>query len=199
MTKKFNTVNIKGKEYVTVAERLLYLSENEVHEIITTPTFYPESQMWVVKAELILHREGGHFKFTGHAQEIIGDGYINKTSALENAETSAVGRACAMAGIGIIESIASVDEIHKAQARETYQPESDGRNWMSAKQLEQLIQRVVRGGEIDLIERARQTFKIRKEYNQQLDQLMKGVHPAQMMADVDPDAFEAALNQPEKL
>jgi hypothetical protein len=39
---------------------------------------------------------------------------VNKTSALENAETSAVGRACAFAGIGVIDSIASADEVHKA-------------------------------------------------------------------------------------
>lgn len=120
-----NKINIKGKDYVTVAERLLHIAANEVHEIETEPIFYENAQMWVVKATLTLHREGGKFKFTGHAQEIIGDGYINKTSALENAETSAVGRACAMAGIGIIESIASVDEINKANARETYKPKPD--------------------------------------------------------------------------
>ena len=130
-----NTINIKGKEYVTVAERLLYIAANETHEIETEPTFYEAQQMWVVKATLTLHREGGHFKFTGHAQEIIGDGYINKTSALENAETSAVGRACAMAGIGIIESIASVDEINKANARETYKPKEQNFAAMTSKKV----------------------------------------------------------------
>jgi hypothetical protein len=39
--------------------------------------------------------------------------FVNKTSALENCETSAVGRALAFMGIGVIDSIASVDEVNK--------------------------------------------------------------------------------------
>ena len=51
--------------------------------------------------------------FTAYSQARWGEGYINKTSALENAETSAVGRALAFMGIGVIESIASADELNK--------------------------------------------------------------------------------------
>jgi len=57
-------------------------------------------------------------QFNAFSQEVEGEGFINKTSALENAETSAVGRALAMMGIGVIDSIASVDEITKAKNRE---------------------------------------------------------------------------------
>ena len=110
-------VDIKGKKYVLVSDRILYLSESkEKYSILTEVKFYPEVDMWVCKATLTT--ENG--TYNGHAQEIIGDGYINKTSALENCETSAVGRACAMAGIGVIDSIASVDEIAKAKDREDY-------------------------------------------------------------------------------
>ena len=52
--------------------------------------------------------------FTGHAEETIGSSQINKTSALENCETSAIGRALAMMGIGVDESIASADEVANA-------------------------------------------------------------------------------------
>jgi len=106
------TILIKGKEYVTVAERLRWLAEeNELPYSITTDvTFYPEQKMWLVKATLEL----GEQTYTGHSQAIIGEGMVNTTAALENAETSAVGRACAMAGIGIIEQVASADEINKA-------------------------------------------------------------------------------------
>lgn len=112
---KLPTVKIKGKEYVEVKERLLYLAatyENG-YSVDTSYEFFESLKMWVVKCVLTI----GENRYTGHAQEIIGDGYINKTSALENAETSAVGRACAMAGIGVIESVASADEIKKAQNR----------------------------------------------------------------------------------
>jgi hypothetical protein len=59
------------------------------------------------------------FTYTGLAQEIESANYkeVNFTSALENAETSAVGRACAMAGIGIDGGIASADEVKKAIVR----------------------------------------------------------------------------------
>jgi hypothetical protein len=72
--------------------------------------------MWVVKASLLIHKNGGVFEYTGLAQEIESNNYkeVNHTSALENAETSAVGRACAMAGIGIDGGIASAEEVNKA-------------------------------------------------------------------------------------
>jgi len=112
------TVKIQGKDYVEVKERIIYLSEKYpmAYSITTKVRYYAAEKMWVVKAVLKVNDQ----TFTGHAQEIIGDGYINKTSALENAETSAVGRACAMAGIGVIGSIASADEIVKSQNRHAY-------------------------------------------------------------------------------
>jgi len=59
--------------------------------------------------------------FTGLAQEVVGQGNVNKTAALENAETSAVGRALAMMGIGVLDSIASYDEMQKAGATQKQQ------------------------------------------------------------------------------
>ncbi len=119
-TEKLQTVNIKGKQYTEVSERILFLANNFDYEIKTEYNFYENQNMWVVKAILTIYEDDKAYNYTGTAQEIIGDGYINKTSALENCETSAVGRACAMAGIGVIESVASVDEINKAKARENY-------------------------------------------------------------------------------
>lgn len=114
-----NTVNIKGKPYVTVNERIKYIASNFPYHINSDFTYYPERRMWVVKATLRLFREGIEFTYTGLAQEIESDNYkeVNYSSALENAETSAIGRACAMAGIGIDASIASADEVNKAIAR----------------------------------------------------------------------------------
>jgi hypothetical protein len=82
--------------------------------------------MWVVKASLSLFRDGLECTYTGLAQEIESENYkeVNFSSALENAETSAVGRACAMAGIGIDGGIASADEVNKALARDEVGEES---------------------------------------------------------------------------
>lgn len=117
-------VVIKGSKYVLVSDRVLSLSESGDNysietEVIITPNDIKDT--WVVKATLTTPKG----QYIGHAQEVIGDGYINKSSALENTETSAVGRACAMAGIGVIDSIASVDEINKANNRGKFEGEVD--------------------------------------------------------------------------
>ena len=116
----FKKTNIKGKDYVDVHERLRYLHDEFYgnYSLFTEYQFMVEMKMFICKATLKMQFEGMERTYTGHAQEVIGDGYINKTSALENCETSAVGRACAMAGIGVIDSVASVDEITKAKNRE---------------------------------------------------------------------------------
>ena len=56
--------------------------------------------------------------YTGHAAERDNNGFVNKTSALENCETSAVGRALALAGYGVSHSIASREEIENAKAKQ---------------------------------------------------------------------------------
>ena len=110
------TIKIHGKDYVPVAERVKYLSENKVPYSLETEYFYyPEDgrTLWVVKATLTM--DGN--TYTGHAQETETSDVkkINFTSVLENCETSAVGRALAMAGIGIVDSIASAEEMRKVK------------------------------------------------------------------------------------
>lgn len=131
MTKKLPTVDIKGKEYVQVKDRVLYLAEEiKDYSIETAYDYFPERKLWVVKAKLILKKDGKENTYTGLAQEIESDDYkdVNHTSALENAETSAVGRACAMAGIGVLDSIASVDEMRKSENRVSIQKQAYSNN-----------------------------------------------------------------------
>jgi len=112
---KNKAVDIKGKPYIQVHDRVLYFNGTYDKGCITTEQLsQPQDARVVMKATIYPEGLAGRY-FTGHGQEVVGDGFINKTSALENAETSAVGRALAMMGIGVIESIASVDEINKAK------------------------------------------------------------------------------------
>jgi hypothetical protein len=116
MTKdlKNKAIKIKGKDYVLVSDRIIYFNEEYPNGAITTCLVTnPEDEMVVIKAIVTPDCSKPERKFTGYSQAKWGDGYINKTSALENSETSAVGRALAMMGIGVIDSIASVDEIKK--------------------------------------------------------------------------------------
>jgi len=113
------TIDIKGKPYVTVAERLKYLAENKQYCITSDYQYLAEQKLWIVKATLKIFKDAETYIYEGLAQEVESDNYkdVNHTSALENCQTSAVGRACALAGIGVLESIASADEVFKAQNR----------------------------------------------------------------------------------
>lgn len=117
-------IKIKWKDYVLVKDRIQYLSENYEgrYSIETQYDYFPERKLWVVKAELTI-RDEKHENFcvyTWLAQEIETEKIwlVNTTSVLENCESSAVWRCCAMAWIGILESIASADEMNKAFNRE---------------------------------------------------------------------------------
>lgn len=108
-------IDIKGKKYVLVSDRVLYFNETYPEGYIDTQLVSdPTSEMVIVKARVWPDAAQTGRSFTGHSQAVVGDGMVNKTAALENAETSAVGRALAMMGIGVIESIASADEMNKA-------------------------------------------------------------------------------------
>lgn len=90
-------------DYETVEQRLFraYGDHPEMRVITENLTTAQDRSVltWVVKAEIWFIDETGPFlKATGHAFEIDGQGMANKTSALENAETSAIGRALANAG-----------------------------------------------------------------------------------------------------
>lgn len=111
---KDRAIDIKGKKYVLVSDRVLYFNETYPNGSIQTTR---ESVDWmeIVKAFVVPNVDQPQRMFTGYSQAKRGDGFINKTSALENAETSAVWRALAMMWIWVIDSIASVDEINKAE------------------------------------------------------------------------------------
>lgn len=118
---KDKAIEIKGKKYVLVSDRMQYLSNNYEwrYDVLSDYQYYPESKTRVVKATLKVRDEKHeHYsEYNGLAQEIDWQGMVNKTSALENAETSARWRACAAFGCWIIDSIASVDEMNKAMSR----------------------------------------------------------------------------------
>lgn len=114
---KNKAIKIQGKDYVLVKDRVLAFNEVYPNGSIQTQLVEPVgTDRFVIKAIVIPDTSEPNRVFTGYSQAVIGDSYINKTAALENAETSAVGRALAMMGIGVLDSIASADEMHKATA-----------------------------------------------------------------------------------
>ena len=79
---------------------------NENGVCVFKASIYAYKQSIPVSRELLLG--------TGTAYEKENSTFINKTSYIENCETSAVGRALAMCGIGIDKSIASAEEVQNA-------------------------------------------------------------------------------------
>lgn len=115
MTNELPTINIKGKDYVLVKDRILAFNENYPNGSIRTKLISSvDSKMVIVKAVVTPDVKNPTRRFSDYSQAMIGQGAVNMTSALENASTSAVGRALAYMGIGVIESIASADEMNKA-------------------------------------------------------------------------------------
>jgi hypothetical protein len=121
-THKFKTTNIKGKEYVEVNQRLLFFRNEKKYEGwgIETKFLVLDSESCV--AQCTIKDADGYIAAQGTAQEDKSSSYINKTSYIENCETSAVGRALAMLGIGIETSIASSNEVSMAIAKQETKP-----------------------------------------------------------------------------
>ena len=107
------TINIKGKEYITVNERLKEFARLYPNGAISTEIVKLEGEEVIIKATITPDVALGRV-FTGHARELSSSSYINKTSHIENCETSAVGRALGMLGIGIDVSVASAEEVINA-------------------------------------------------------------------------------------
>ena len=103
-------VEIHGSTYLTVARRVDDFRKSEEFKgwSIETELVSAEDSMVVMKSTI--RDSDGKVAATGYAEEDRSFGKINKTSALENCETSAVGRALAFLGLGGSE-IASADEV----------------------------------------------------------------------------------------
>lgn len=108
---RLKTTNIKGKQYVEVNTRIKYFRSS------------PDFKGWSLETEIIelndkravlcakVTNQEGRVMATGLAYEVAGSSHINKTSYIENCETSAWGRALGNLGIGIDTSVASYEEV----------------------------------------------------------------------------------------
>jgi deoxycytidylate deaminase len=104
-------VNIRGKEYMTVALRVQHFREVHPDWSIVTQIVHRDADEVVMVATIL--NEQNRIIATGHAEEKRKASQINSTSALENCETSAIGRALAGAGFGGSE-FASANEVQNA-------------------------------------------------------------------------------------
>ena len=142
------TTDIKGKDYVEVNQRIKAFRQLFPDGFIKTELVRLEDGMCVMKAKVGLNRIArtageGYYDIdavvlgTGYAYEKEQSSFINKTSYIENCETSAVGRALGMLGIGIDTSVASYEEVANAMEN---QKKKETISAAEAKKLLKLIQ-----------------------------------------------------------
>lgn len=157
------TINIKGKEYITVNERLIYFRNTN------------EFKGFGIKEDIVsIDDTEGIFKVTiydsngepivsAHAQEYRDSSYINKTSFVENGFTSALGRALGYLGIGIDTSIASANEVQNAVTNQKKNVPTDDREWLNESQLNATLK-----GTKDQAEKVLISYKMKKVYREQI-------------------------------
>ena len=104
------TVSIKGKQYAIVVERHKHLLQRFPEARFNEEILHHDNDRVIVKVELYI---GDTIYSVGHAEEFRNSSYINKTSALENASTSALGRCLAAFGLSGSE-FASAEELVNA-------------------------------------------------------------------------------------
>lgn len=132
------TTNIKGKEYAEVNQRIKAFRMVYPTGVIETEMVNNENGICIFRA-IVGYRENNElYKLaTGTAYEKENSTFINKTSYIENCETSAIGRALGIAGFGIDTSVASAEEVQNAIANQEPSKEEQKENF-------ELTQKVIR-------------------------------------------------------
>lgn len=113
---KMKSVNIKGKSYVMVNERVRVFREEMGFKGWTIETRIHELSPDACTMCASIKAPDGRIVSTGWAREVRTDrtSMVNSTSYVENCETSAVGRALGFLGIGIEDAICSAEELAMA-------------------------------------------------------------------------------------
>lgn len=164
---QFKTTNIKGKEYVEVNQRIKYFRESGNYEgwSLSTEVTHLDDNSCVIKAT-IANKEG-YIVATGFAQEDKSSSYINKTSYVENCETSAWGRALANLGIGIDTSIASSNEVSMAISKQNTKAPEKVAEKPSKKVLTDEVKakmlQAVKNGKTDAVQTALENYEVSKK------------------------------------
>lgn len=103
------TINIRGKEYITVNERLKAF-RNEFKDYALIGRIIEQTSSSVIFEAQIIDNKGV-VRANGFARETTEKGGVNKFAMLENAETSAWGRALGNFGIGIDNAVCTAEEL----------------------------------------------------------------------------------------
>ena len=130
---KLTALDIKGKDYIPVNERIKAFRFIYPRGQILTEIIGLENGVCTMKAEV--YDDNGKLLATGHAQEKETSSFINKTSFIENCETSCIGRALGSLGIGLDCGFASYEEVANAKAQQEDRKTISKDEWERLKQM----------------------------------------------------------------
>lgn len=138
------TVNIKGKDYKLIVQRVREFREAHPDWGMHSEVIHHDSERVIVKVWVT--DPDNRVRGTGLAEEDRSASRINETSAMENCETSAFGRALASIGFGGDVAYASADEV--VNAINTQEQNTDlldhmqaaRDNWQSVSAIKQAIE-----------------------------------------------------------
>lgn len=112
---KLKTIKVQGgAEYVMVKERVAEFNRLYPEGGITTEIIKNDSESVVMKATVYPDPKNELRRFVGHSEAFAGAKGVEGQKPVEVCETSAIGRALAAMGIGVLESYASADEVSTA-------------------------------------------------------------------------------------
>lgn len=184
MTKELPTISVHGKDYVLVKDRILAF-----HEIYKKGQIHTEVTIsgQAVLAKSTVTTDDGR-TFTGHSEAVRSASGITGQSPVEVAETSAVGRALGMLGIGILESVASADEIRKAPQSDS-EPESSYQSKLATTKQKDFIIKLLKERGEELPEPKWFTNLTMSEAKKTIDKLLKPSMSKEPVIDEDGDSI----------
>ena len=149
------TVDIKGKSYTQVSTRINVFRKYFPTASIETLITYNDDIRVIIQTKISLN---DRVIATGYAEEVRGDGnYINQTSAVENCETSSIGRALSNLGLGgseyassfeVTSAIAKQEQIKQTANQQSYQQQKQYQNQKDFSTLVNAGLQVIDNGEI---------------------------------------------------
>lgn len=162
---EMKVTTIKDKPYIEVNERLKYfrsmypLNGKADWSIESDIQFLKDGQEVLVT--VTIKNPAGQVVAKGNAHEVQQSSYINKTSFVENGETSALGRALGFLGIGIDTSIATADEVDNAIRQQESTPVKKN---LTKAQFDKTMKEGTRQQVINVLK----IYNVKEEYKNQL-------------------------------
>jgi len=162
-------IKIKGKDYITVNERLKHFRLDDSYKGWNIIEDVAEINNNEIIVTVTIVDDDGVLRSKASSHEYRDSSMINKTSFLENAATSALGRALGYLGIGIDTSIASADEMNGAINRQNYITKEQRNKPIAKRKLtDQQLTKLIEEGTHSQAKKVIETFECSEEQIEKL-------------------------------